>query len=58
MFVSTKVALVLWNHREGEEGVRCKGKDPPLQHCLQLEGQVRDLRLSGKAHRAHEGSMG
>lgn len=39
------VALVHENHREGEEGVRCKGKDLPLQHYFRLEGQVRDLRL-------------
>uniref|UniRef100_A0A0D2ZXH0 Uncharacterized protein n=1 Tax=Brassica oleracea var. oleracea TaxID=109376 RepID=A0A0D2ZXH0_BRAOL len=31
--------------REGEGGIRCKGKDPPLKHSLRLEGQVGDLRF-------------
>uniref|UniRef100_A0A0D3BA01 Uncharacterized protein n=1 Tax=Brassica oleracea var. oleracea TaxID=109376 RepID=A0A0D3BA01_BRAOL len=31
---AVKVALVFGNHREGEGGIRCKGKDPPLQHSL------------------------
>uniref|UniRef100_A0A0D2ZRM2 Uncharacterized protein n=1 Tax=Brassica oleracea var. oleracea TaxID=109376 RepID=A0A0D2ZRM2_BRAOL len=43
---SPKVALVFGNHREGEEGILCKGKDPPLQHSIRLEGQVRDLRTN------------
>uniref|UniRef100_A0A0D3C1G1 Uncharacterized protein n=1 Tax=Brassica oleracea var. oleracea TaxID=109376 RepID=A0A0D3C1G1_BRAOL len=40
----------LWESPRGEEGIRCKGKDPPLQHCLRLEGQVGDLRNRTKTH--------
>uniref|UniRef100_A0A0D3E7T2 Uncharacterized protein n=1 Tax=Brassica oleracea var. oleracea TaxID=109376 RepID=A0A0D3E7T2_BRAOL len=39
-----KSGIGLWESPRGEEGIRCKGKDPPLQHCLRLEGQVGDLR--------------
>ena len=49
MYVSAKGALVLRNHRDGEEGICCKSKDPPLQHLLGLEGQVGVHGYEGKA---------